>query len=46
MPSYIVRYVADIEVEADNEEEAIGYATEEHENNPDGFWEVIGVYEE
>lgn len=46
MPRYVVRYIADIEIEADNEEEALGYAVDEWQDNPDGSWEVIGVYEE
>lgn len=46
MPKYVVRYVADVEVDAENEDEALDYAVDEWEDNPDGHWEVIGVYPE
>jgi hypothetical protein len=44
MRSYLVRYVADVQVEAESQEEAIGVAIQEWTDNPDGFWEVIGIY--
>ena len=44
MRSYLVRYIADVQVEAENEEEAVGYAIDEWQSNPEGHWEVIGIY--
>lgn len=40
MKTYIVNYTATYEVEAENEDEAIALAILEHEDMPDGDWEV------
>lgn len=46
MTKYIVDYYASYSVEADNEDEAIRLAIEQHEDLPDGSWTVIGKDEE
>jgi hypothetical protein len=46
MGKYLVRYTAYIEVEANSEDEVIGLAIEEWENNPDGHWDILGVEED
>lgn len=40
MTKYEVSYTAYYFVEADNEDEAIELAMEEHYENPDGSWEI------
>jgi hypothetical protein len=42
---YEVSYIAYYYVEADDEDEAIELAIEEHENLPDGSWQVESVEE-
>ena len=46
MTKYIVDYYASYTVEADNEDEAIELAIQEHFDMPDGSWTVIGEDEE
>ena len=43
MPKYLVTYNVEIEVEADNEEEAIDYAIDEWSDQPDGVWEATQI---
>jgi hypothetical protein len=45
MAQYEVSYTAFYYVEADNESEAIELAIEQHEDNPDGSWEIESVEE-
>lgn len=42
---YEVSYTAYYYVEAEDTDEAIDLAIEEHENNPDGSWEIESVEE-
>lgn len=40
MPKYLVEYYASVEVEADNEDEALARGIADWEQHPDGSWEV------
>lgn len=46
MKKYVVNYYATYWVEAEDEDEAIDLAIEQHEDMPDGTWEVVDTIEE
>jgi hypothetical protein len=45
MPKYLVEYYASVEVEAENEEQALELGIADWEQDPDGSWEVQEVEE-
>jgi hypothetical protein len=43
MPKYLVEYYASVEVEADDEDEALEIGIAEWEDMPDGSWDVTEI---